>query len=199
MKLITTVVLMLAGGLVIASEKQEPSLGYTLRLGKETVRLVPGQETQLKGVFENPKATLIPDKERLFTYAGLTFKYPSNFAFEADFKTDGVKIWSLDGSDFIIMVQQYDAVVTPKTLSEQLKKMYGPATKTESTSYKFNGTELSGVRVVATIAETKLTQDVLAVPTKKGSRVLILQDAKEKVSDDESKFVLKLLNESFKF
>jgi hypothetical protein len=67
-------------------------------------------------------------------------------------------------------------------------------------SYNFNGQKYSGIRVRVTIAQTKLIQDVLALPTQKGSRLLILQDnePEDKISEEESKAVLKLLNETLK-
>lgn len=202
MKLFTAVLFILPWSILIASEKEEPPLGYTLRFAKESVRVVPGKETEIKGHFENPKVILVPDKERLFTYGGVTFKYPSNFAFEADFQSDGIKIWSLDGNDFVIMVQHFETLsVTPKLFSENLKKVYGPETKAESRSYSFNGQKYSGIRIFVTLAETKMIQDVLAIPTQKGSRLLILQDSppEDKVSEDESKLVLKLLDETLKY
>jgi len=201
MKLFATILCLLASSLAMASEQDEPSLVYTLQIDDQKIRVVPGQEIEIMGAFENPKVTLVPDKARLFTYSGITFKYPSQFAFEADFETAGVKMWSLDGNDCVIMVQQYEALqMTPQTFSEILKESYGPETKLENKSYRFNGQQYSGVRVRVSLAGTALIQDVIALPTKKGSRLLVLQDLppEEKVSQDESKFVLKLLDETLK-
>ena len=201
MKHFTTITLLLASSLVIASEKEEPPLGYTLLLDKEKIRLAAGEEIKIKGVFENPKATLIPDQERLFTYGGATFKYPSYFAFEADFEAEGVKQWSLDGNDFVLMLQYYESPkVTPQSLSEELKNLYGPGTQSENISYSFNGNKYSGIRVRISLAGTRVVQDIIALPTRKGSRLLVLQDhpPEEKVSEDESQFVLKLLHETLK-
>jgi len=200
MKLLTTLMLLLPATLLLASDKEEPVLSYTLRLDKETVRLTPGKAVEIKGRFDNPMATLVPDTERLFTYGQVTFKYPANFAFEADFGTEGVKLWTLDGNAFVIMVHQYESVeMTPKAFADQLKGLYGAGTRIENKSYTFNGQKYSGVRVHVDIASQKLIQDVLALPAKKGSRLLILQDdpPSEKQSD-ESKTVLKLLDETLK-
>ena len=82
MKLLTTLLLLVPASLLLASDKDEPALSYTLRLDKETVRLTPGKAVEIKGRFDNPTATLVPDTERLFTYGQVTFKYPANFAFE---------------------------------------------------------------------------------------------------------------------
>ena len=200
MKLPTLILLLLPVIPLLASEKEEPPLSYTLRLDKETVRLTPGKPVEIKGRFDNPTATLVPDTERLFTYGQVTFKYPANFAFEADFDTEGLKSWTLDGSGFVIMLYQYESLeMTPRALADQLKGLYGSGTRTENRSYTFNGQKYSGVRVHVTSASQKLIQDILALPAKKGSRLLILQDdpPSEKQSD-ESKTVLKLLDQTFK-
>ena len=200
MKLLTALLLLVPASLLLASDKDEPALSYTLRLDKETVRLTPGKAVEIKGHFDNPTATLVPDTERLFTYGQVTFKYPSNFAFEADFDTEGVKLWTLDGNSFVIMVHQYESVeMTPKGFADQLKGLYGSGTRIENRAYTFNGQKYSGIRVHVNIASQKLIQDVLALPAKKGSRLLILQDdpPTEKQSD-ESKTVLKLLDETLK-
>ena len=200
MKLLSRFLFLLPASLLVAADDQEPPLGYTLRLDKETVRLVPGKDIQIKGRFENPTATLLPDKERLFTYAQVSFKYPANFAFEADFSTEGVKMWTLDGNDVVIMIHQYESLErTARALAEELKKMYGEKTQLENKTYTFNRQKYSGVRVHATVVQQKLIQDVLSLPTKKGARLLIFQDnSPDEGVSDESKTVLKLLDETLK-
>lgn len=184
-----------------AAEDTEPPLNYTLKIGDESVRIVPGVAVDVKGAFTDPVVTLVPDAHRSFGYGGMTFSYPSNFAFEADFSTNGLKMWTLDGNNFVIMVHHYEAEsVAPADLAAVMKKSYGAGTKSEPVSHTFNGHKLAGVRIRATVAGTSLIQDILALPAKQGGRILILQDLspQEKVSDDESKQVLKLLGETLK-
>ena len=188
-------------GPVSAAEDTEPPLHFTLKIGDRSVRVAPGVAADVKGKFTDPKVTLVPDAHRTFGYGGMTFDYPSNFAFEADFSTNGLKMWTLDGNNFVIMIHHYEAeTVAPADLAEVMKKSYGAGAKSEPVSHNFNGTKLSGVRIHATVAGTSLIQDILALPAKEGGRVLILQDLspQEKVSDDESKQVLKLLGETLK-
>jgi hypothetical protein len=197
----TATLLLAAGNPLPASEALEPPLNYTLKIGDQNVRLVPGTEVELKGTFTNPKVTLVPDDHRLFTYGGVTFGYPSDFAFEADFSEKGLKSWTLDGSDFVIMVHCYEAEkITPADIATSLKEVFGKSSKTEPISHTFNGKKLAGLRIHATVAETTFFQDILALPSDEGSRLLILQDRPKdaKVSDAETKKVMKLLNETLK-
>lgn len=184
-----------------AAEDAEPPLNFTLKIGGQSVRVVPGTPVAVKGAFADPEVTLVPDAHRTFGYGGMNFAYPSNFAFEADFTEKGLKSWTLDGSNYVIMVQCYETVkVTPAGLAAVLKQTYGGTTKSEPVSHSFNGKKLEGVRVMATVAGTSFTQDVLALPAEKGSRFLILQDLspQEKTTDAESKQALKLLGETLK-
>ena len=184
-----------------ADDSKEPKLGFTLKIDGQTVKLEENKETQLKNISKNPKVTLVPDKNRHFTYAGLKFYYPSNMSFEADFSEANLKMWTLDGNDFVISVHQYISLkVSAPGMAAQLKAYYGASTKTSPISYTFNKVKYNGVRVEATIAGSGLIQDVLEIPSKNGSRLLILQDsvASEKISEDERKLILGLFDKSFK-
>ena len=190
-----------SGNALSAAEDTEPPLNFTLKIGGKSVRVVPGTAVAVKGTFTDPEVSLVPDAHRTFGYGGMSFAYPSNFAFETDFTEQGLKSWTLDGSNFVIMVQCYDTVkVAPAELAAVWKQTYGEATTSEPVSRTFNGKKLDGVRVIATVAGTSFIQDVLALAAEEGSRLLILQDLspQEKATDDESKQVLKLLDESLK-
>ena len=104
----STLALMLCSGALVASEDKEPELGYTLLVDDQPIRLQPNKETVIAGIFTNLHVRLIPEQERHFTYGGFSFKYPAHFGFEADFRTPGLKLWTLSGNDFVIMVQKYD-------------------------------------------------------------------------------------------
>ena len=200
MKLLTVLILSTFFTFLCADDSKEPQLGFTLKIDNQTVKLEENKAVQLSGISKNPKVTLIPDKHRYFTYAGLKFYYPSNMSFEADFSEPGLKMWTLDGNDFVLSVHHYTGLkLTAKALANQLKAYYGKSTKASPISYTFNKVKYSGLRIEAKIAGSGIIQDVIEIPTKKGSRIIILQDsiASEKVSEDERKLILGLLEKSF--
>jgi hypothetical protein len=132
---------------------------------------------------------------------GVTFKYPAFFGFEADVSDPTVKIWSLDGNDLVIMVQHYlHLEMSAKTMSDQLISYFGDAAVAEpqKISRTFNGKNYDGYRVTADFGGSIIYKDVLGIPAKKGSRLLIVQDmpADQKVSEEETETVTRLLNES---
>ncbi|MCW1913093.1 hypothetical protein OJ996_05890 [Luteolibacter sp. GHJ8] len=186
--------------LVYGAEDREPALGYTLRIDGKEIRLEPGKEIQVDGEFKDPKVSLVPDKFRKFSAAGVSFNYPSHFGFAMDAEEEGVTIWTLDGTNVVIMLQAYDAVMNPKEFGEILKSNYGPATEVEAISHTFGGKKYSGVRVRAILAGASLTQDLIALPSPEGSRILLLQglDEKDEASKKDAKTVLKFLDETLK-
>lgn len=185
-----------------AADNTEPPLGYTLTIDKEKVRLASGETKQLKGTYTDPKITLVPDDFRLFTYGGVTFKYPANFAFETHSEAPGVKIWNLVGSLTTITLYVFESEkVTPEQVVAEMKKRHGPDAKIEKITRIFNGKTLSGMRLTTTLAGTKNIEDVLAIPTEKGSRLLKLLDdpPEDEILFEEPKKVVKFLNETLKY
>ena len=187
--------------LASASEKDEPPLGYTLQIDGKEVLLEPGKELKIEGKFENPKVKLLPNQTRLFSAAGVVFKYPAYFTFEADFSSEGVKIWTLNGKEFMIMVHQFSAKLSAQQMAESMKAQYGKSAKTSPVSRKINGQNLKGVRVTANFAGAGITQDVLDLPTENGNRLLVIQDLieKEEESVEETKLSMGLLDETLEF
>ena len=186
---------------VMASDEDEPPLGYTLKIDGKEILLEPGKEVKVEGKFENPSVKLVPNKERTFSAAGITFKYPAYFTFEADFTTKGIKMWTLSGKDLLIMVHALEtAGMNAQSMAQAMKSQYGKGAKTSPITRTIHGEMLKGVRLNVSLVGTSMVQDVLEVPTTKGSRILIIQDLKpgEKISEEESKLAMALLDESFR-
>jgi hypothetical protein len=199
MKCLFLVVFLGSWTLLKASEDQEPPLGYTLQIGQEKVALEPGREVQVKGNFENPKLILVPDEERQFEAAGVQFRYPAYFTFEANSTTEGIRIWTLSGKQQVLMVQAMAGVkLSAQDMADALKTQYGKGAKTAPVGWKIGGRKYEAVRVSVNLAGVKLLQHVLALPTKNGSRFLILQDSTEDdpAPDTEKELVTELLNKT---
>ena len=184
----------------LQAETEEPKLSYELLIGEKRVDITADNETVVEGDFSNPKIRLIPSKVRLFNYAGISFEYPSNFAFEADLTTPGIKIWTLDGNDNVIMIQKHAGKIELSELMMELKTLYGEGVEPAKVKHMLGGKEYSGLRVKLELATIKIIQDYIQLPCKDGSLVMMVQDfpIEEKISDAEIKNVLKLLNTSFK-
>jgi hypothetical protein len=194
---IFAVLLAAASDAAPASEDREPELGYTLHVNGQPFRLLPNENRVIEGSFANPSIRLVPDRERHFTYGGVAFAYPSDFAFDADFGTLGLRQWSLDGNDFVIMVMRWErAKMGPNELAIQLRLTYGKAVTRKPISYRFNGRSYEGIRVTFKVAGITLFQDVPGLPSERGSRLLVLQGLVGHEKDKEATRVIKLLDET---
>lgn len=201
MKPLTLILMVILSPFLVADDAVEPPIIYTLQVGDEKIRTTANNEVKLQGVFENPTMKIVPDEQRLFNYAGISFQYPKYFSFEADFTEEGVKIWSLDGNDNVIMVQHFpDQEISLNELVQSTLDIVGRQTKTQKVNYTFNNHKLEGTRLLINIAGITIYQDVCKLPSKGGARFLIIQDmpASEKVSDKEVKQLKKLLSDSLK-
>ena len=182
-------------------EAVEPPVVYSLQVGDKVVRLKEGEPAELTGTFTNPKLTLTADDFRVFPYAGISFRYPSHFAFEADLEDKNLRRWSLDGNNCVIMVQRYGVEVAMHDLTDALVKQYGENNTVQSdVSLTLAGKKLLGKRITAKLAGSTIVQDVFPIPSAKGSTLLLLlQDTPndDGTPSDERQLLEKRLVESF--
>lgn len=181
-------------------ESIEPPLGYSLQVGDKVIRLKEGEPAQLAGTFANPKITLTSDDYRVFPYAGISFRYPSYFAFEADSKSKTLHTWVLSGNDCKIMIHQYKLKVDTSDLVEALVDRYGKENTVQSdVSLTLAGQTLNGKRIKAKIFGSTFVQDLIPIPSTKGVTILLLQDSPndDGTASDERRLLEKRLVESF--
>ena len=86
---------------------QEPPMIFYLEAGGKKTPIELGKPFKLDALPSASTAILRAEPYRVFPYAGISFRYPRSFTFETDFKTKGVRIWSLEGPSYLIMVQEY--------------------------------------------------------------------------------------------
>lgn len=181
-------------------ESVEPVLEFSLQIQDKVVRVTPGEPVKVPGNFSSPTVKLIPDEFRTFSYGGVSFRYPSNFAFECDLTDENVRTWSLDGASCVIMVQQYSVMIEAEQLASSLVDQYGESNaQVSDTTLTLGGKKLPGKRVTAKVASTTIVQDVFQVPSSKGTTLILLQHTP---NDDgsvpaERKHMEKLLSDSF--
>lgn len=184
-----------------AAEDMEPPLGYTLLINGIEHRMKSGETIQLKGTFTDPSIKLIADKERLFSYTGLSFRYPAYFSFEADLKSENNKNWILSGNDFKIMIFKVKGALIPDTFAHSVAKKFGKDVKISDVERTFGGKQYKGKRVDVAVAEKSFSQEAFLLVSKGVHIMLVLQDAlpSQKVSEEESKGALDLLQRQFEY
>jgi hypothetical protein len=151
--------------------------------------------------------TLRAEPYKVFPYGGLRFSYPQEFSFSMMSDGPEVSIWSLTGSNGLIMVQRYANQPNPEALRqsviEQMTAQYqggGGTVKQGEATLALKPTPLKGIALDVTVAGTKIRQELFSFPVGKDAFVLMLQDnpqADGKVSPDRAK-VRKMLIETLK-
>ncbi len=200
MRILLVLILCATSTIVFAWEDTEPPIGYTLQVGGEMLRLFPGEEKKLSGNYNDPKICLIEDIEREFCYAGMSFKYPAYFSFEADVKSDEYKNWTLSGNDVKIMVFMIKGKFTPDTYVSGMKSKFGNKTKITDITHNLGGNTFKGKRVRINVADTAIYQDAFLISKGLYYTTIVIQDSpvKEKLTNKETVWVTKLLRTTFK-
>ena len=181
-------------------ETKEPPQVFELQVaGKsQTVKLDETFELDLSGKTEL-KLTAIGNRQ--FNFAGIRFPYPTFFAFEAEIEPES-KIWTLDGSDCVIMVFAFLENNSPghEDFAKAIGLQFGEGTSYSKVKLACEGFTLQGTQIKAELAGAKLVQQVFEIPTSGGSRIMAVQDSLE---DDgthtkEYKVIKKLLKQQLK-
>lgn len=165
---------------VAADESAEPPLKYTVTVGEQVVTVVAGETVQLDGIFTDPRITLTPDPQRLFAFAGITFKYPRSYVFEADLDDPAAKSWTLSGNDFTIMVFVLKASLKTGDFAEDMLDQFGrenAQVTNANAKITLGEQQLSGTTLQITVATQKMVIDVFQIPSIGAeTKLLVLQD-----------------------
>ena len=174
--------LLVALALLQDEDAQEPPAVYSVEAGGKTVpaELDKAFEIDTPGGKTTVKIRLEP--YRLFSRAGLSFKYPTKFLFEADLETKGVVIWTLEGSSCVVLIQRFDGRDDPAAvLKEVVKGMtdgFGKANVREGPAALDVGAEkLKGTALQIKVAEERVHYRLFAFASGKNAVILSLQDS----------------------
>jgi len=166
-----------------------------VELDKPVKVTVHGKETTIR---------LAAKPTRLFRKAGISFDYPRHMAFEYDDSTPGLRIWSLDGNNTVLMLLKYDMPIKPANalnlMVSQLVGQYGRSnSKVSASSIELGDSKLSGKRITASIAGEKLHQDLYAFGDEEGPWLLMVQDMPDELGKvtKETQQTIDLLQSSF--
>lgn len=199
------VVLAAAACPLSADETVEPPLTYTVTIGDKTAQVSDGQTVQIDGEFKDPKITVTPSPFRVFPYGGMSFKYPSNFTFEAALNPPHGTKWVVAGNDVKVIVLRVQAKMAIEAYAQMLMGKFGPNNSritNPNAKTTFGKHELSGMSLGVKIAGIPLTMDIYRLPAPEGqTRMLIIQDGVNRDGvghTEEARQMLAALKESFK-
>lgn len=120
--------------------------------------------------------------EVTFAHRGLSFQYPSSFAFQDDSDPE-FEHYNMDGQNAIIIVQWYpedsgvDFPAVVKGICEQFRVESKKVREAKAPNLRLRqGGQLQGRRVDAVLAGATIRQDLYAIPQADGLFMLIIQD-----------------------
>lgn len=181
LKRIVASILMFASSFTFAAESVEPALQYTLEINNQQHDLVLNQPITLNGNYNNPKIVLKAAMVKKFTYGNVMFDYPAYFSWEADIVNANKKSWTLSGNDFKIMFFVFPQRLSLDGYVGSLAKSFGEDNTRIENMQRTLGTEkLKGKKLFVIIAGTAVNLEVYPLPTKSGTRFLVLQDSPNK-------------------
>lgn len=192
-------VLLTAHGGFADDESAEPPVAYTVKINDDTVTLAPGEPTEVRGVFVNPKVTLA--KTRRFPYAGVTFSYPAAYDFEADLEDPEARTWTMDGNDVVIMLFALSTAVTPEELAASTAQELGVTDPdVKPMTMELARKMFKGAQINISVGTQRVHQQFIALPPRGGThRILVLQDSPDESGkpSEEYESTVKLLKASF--
>jgi hypothetical protein len=201
MKLPIALVLLSAStALAAVDETIEPPILYTLSIGGKEQVVQLGKGIQIAGTFDNPEVMLTAKDTRRFASAGITFDYPAQYGWSASASDANPRTWILSGNSFKIMVFAAAAGLDARAVADEMAVQFkAPTTAISPVTRRFGKTDLRGFRLKAAVLNARFNIDVLAIPSKSGGRVLMLQDTlpDEGLASAESGAALELLRATF--
>ncbi len=184
-------------------ESKEPPLVHVVKIDDQEVTVGQGESVPVEGTFTNPKVSVHAAESRVFPYRGMSFRYPQNYAFEADVADPNVGIWTLTGTDTTIMIFAFSEKVTSESYARDMLGEFGEANAKiteEKTNVQFGDQKLTGATLQAVIAGQKLEMSIHDVPTAgKGTTLLVIQDLLNDQGNRsaEGTATIKMMQESF--
>jgi len=154
----------------------EPATMLEMTVGGRTMKVAEGAAFDVNGT---PVSARVSDVKALVT-SGLDVDYPRHFAFAYDGSVDGMRQWTLDGNNVVLMLFEIDGAAEVKDFEEGMAERFGKKNcKGSNTSRRLGGKDLQGRRLDITLAGTALSMDMLKVPsTDDKTRMLFLQDTR---------------------
>lgn len=154
----------------------EPPTMLEVTVGGSTRKVAEGESFDVNGT---AVVARLSDTRTLNT-GTFSFDYPHHFAFEYDGATEGMRHWTLDGNNVVLMVFEVDGQGEVKDFEEGMIEQFGRKNcKPSNTSLKLGGKAYSGRRLDIEMAGAKLSLDMVKLEgTGDGSRFLFVQDTK---------------------
>ena len=154
-----------------------------LNLDNKEFELYTNKANTIKIDNKEYKATVKLAPLSTFNHPNIKFNFPSslNFSYDPTDEAQGLKSWSLNGDNLIIMVldynKKYSKDIIMDTIFGQYKQMKANLKEEPATLTLKNGKKLEGKKVIVKLGNITLYQELYILYPKTGTLVLMIQDS----------------------
>ena len=159
-----------------------PPLRLYLEQGNERVDVRIDKPFELTVGGETVSLTLRAHPTRILDIGSVRFEYPKDYVYEFDDETDGVEMWTVEGSESLCMLHRYSIPFMNKAgvldmIIRATEDQLGNHLTKEPCEVALGGLKLEGTRLEIAIGDIRVLQDFYLLPTTGTETVvLILQD-----------------------
>lgn len=197
------IALTFAGGSLLAFDPtEEPPLRFELRLGEEIVEVHAGAPFEVSIGGKAVKGELIPRSTRRLILEELELEYPQGMTFEYE-SVFGTKIWTLDGTDSVLMVYRHLGALSleefTELIADGLSGSFGAPEESE-VSIHLGDREVHGRALVCDGSGFFIHSELFQLGAGARSRsTLVIQDVRYERDEPSEEFlaVRQLLEETF--
>ncbi len=181
-------------------EDEEPPLLFSIVVNGDTVKMLENDIQTLEGKYTDPTLSVSVHNWRQFPHGGISFEYPRNFSFEAEFDSYG-KIWTLSGNSLTIMYIKMNGFLTIDMYTNELKSQFGQDNcKVEEITKTMNGETFDGRLLTVTLLTQNLNMEILEIDGDETKDFLVFQDAPNELESESGEYTKTMarVNETFK-
>lgn len=155
----------------------EPDDRYSIEVDGKEIPMLINLPHEIVVNEKKVKIMLKVEPFKIFDQGGVTLEYPRYFTYETEQNDPDVKLWNLSGVSTILMIQKYAAEMEHDVMGNMLVHRFGKEnTKLSECQMLMMGKEHKGTKVVTTIGDSSISQEVYSFKSKGESVLLILQD-----------------------
>jgi hypothetical protein len=182
-----------------------PPQEYILEIDGQPFPITADTPAKLKIGDKEVVARLIPKPDRLFKTPGLSFRIPAQHAYEFDDSTPGMKQWTFDGNDNVLIVTRVEenadgADLVKSTIDGIIPQFGRQNIRQDKSELALGGKKYPAVRMTVTLAGQSLQYQIASMTSGKSTFLIMVQDSlkDDGTLSDEAKSVLNLLDKTLK-
>ena len=203
MKLFLIVCAVIFSGVIVGAEdapEVEPPHEYSIHVGDTIVPVELNKPFKLNAD-KNAELTLQEKPDRLFSKAGVSFRFPSYYSFA--YASTTLPIWTLNGKNVVVQIQLYknqDSELILPLVMHALEAQYKSDAKIQDSSLELGALTLKGKVIDPKLASIKMKQQFLTLNVGDDGIIFMIQQLPKKDGSDDPEYtkLIALMKDTFK-